>query len=232
MKNRLGSILRGVLVVLMGATTVMTLLGAVGTACLAWNGDKYGPAFKWIVPYMPNYQTVVYISLAAGVAAAIVSYAIARGDRWFYVGGLITLLVAGGAVAYQMYMTSTLRNIPFLAPAPANVRFYITLITLIAFAIVRLPGLWNKTGLGDPKNKPGSPVGAGGIAMIVSGLLILTAPYWAGPTHMLDGYNLVLTLEVPLLVDGIGLVVAGMAMLFSPRLVARVSKRASLAVNK
>src|SRR5512135_1400471 len=111
MKNKLGVILRGVLVVLMGATTVMTLLGAVGTACLAWNGDKYGPAFKWIVPYMLNYQVVVYVSLAA----AVVCYAIARGDRWFYIGGLITLLVAGGAVAYQMYMTSTLRNIPFLA---------------------------------------------------------------------------------------------------------------------
>jgi hypothetical protein len=232
MKNKLGSVLRGVLVVLMGATAVMTLLGAVGTACLAWNGDKYGPAFKWIVPYMLNYQVVVYISLAAGVAAAIVSYAIARGDRWFYLGGLITLLVAGGAVAYQMYMTSTLRNIPFLAPAPANIRFYITLVTLIAFAFVRLPGLWNKGGLGDPKNKPGSPVGAGGIAMIVSGLLILTAPYWAAPTHMLDGYNLVLTLEVPLLVDGIALVVAGVAMLVSPILYARLSQRVTVAASK
>ncbi len=228
MKNRFGSAVRAVLIILMGATTVMTLLGAVGTACLAWNGDKYGPAFKWIIPYMTNYQVVVYLSLAAGVAMAIVAYAIARGDRWFYLGALITLLIGGGTVAYQMYMTSTLRNITFLAAAPANVRFYITLLTLIVFLLIRFTGLWNRSGLGSPGNKPGSAMGAGGAAMIVSGLLILTAPWWAGPTHMLDGYNLVLTLEVPLLVDGLALVVGGTGILLWPRMQSHVFKRTTI----
>lgn len=213
MKNRLGSVLRVVLVVLMGATAAMTLLGAVGTSCLAWNGDKYGPAFKWIVPYMPTYQMLVYVSLVAGVAAVLVCYAVARGDRWFYIGALATLVVAGGAAAVQMYYTATLRQISFFAAAPTNIRLYITILTLVAFVLVRFPGVWNKSGLGSRSNKPGSPMAAGGATLIVTGLLVLSTPIWAGPTHMLDGYNLVDTLIVPLLVDGIALVVGGTVLL-------------------
>ncbi len=213
MRIKFGAFLRGWLLVLMAATTAMTLLGAVGTSCLAFNGNLYGPAFKWIVPYMPTYQMIVYISLVAGVAATLVCYAIVRGDRWFYLGGLVTLLVAGGAVAVQMYYTSYLRDIPFMNAAPANVRFIITVITLIAFVLVRIPTVWNKSGLGMPTNKPGSPTGALGIALGAAGLLIVSTPVWAGPTHMLDGYNLVNTLELPLTVDGIGLLVASASLL-------------------
>ncbi len=59
MKNNKSSLtLKIVLALFLGASTVMTLLGAVGTACLAWNGDKYGPPFKWIVAAMPMYQNL------------------------------------------------------------------------------------------------------------------------------------------------------------------------------
>ena len=101
--NKSGLVWRIILVVAMGLATTMTLLGAVGTACVAWNGQFYGAAYKWIVPYMPTYQNFVYVSLVAGVAMTLVCYAIARGDKWFYIGGLITLLVGGGAAATQMY---------------------------------------------------------------------------------------------------------------------------------
>lgn len=212
MKNRLGATIRTVLVVLMAATAVMTLLGAVGTACIAWNGDKYGPAFKWVVPYMSYYQILVYLKLVVGAVAVMVTYATARGDKWFYRGALITLVVGGSAAAYQMYMSSTLRDISFFAVAPTNVRFYITVTTLIAFVVVRFPGLWNRAGLSDKHNQPGSPMAAGGIALIVSGLLILMTPFWVGETHMLGEYNLVYTLELPLVLDGTLLVIGGVVM--------------------
>lgn len=225
MKNRLGASIRTVLIVLMAATAAMTLLGAVGTACLAWNGDKYGPAFRWIVPYMTHYQILVYVSLVAGIAAAIVAYATARGDKWFYAGALITLVIAGGAAAYQMYMTSTLRDISFFAAAPTNVRLYITLVTLIAYAIVRFPGVWSKAGFSGQKNKPGSPMAAGGVALIVSGLLILTTPLWVGESHMLGDYNLVHTMKLPLLLDGSLLVLGGSGMLFAQKLLGFILPR-------
>lgn len=229
MKNKSGLVWRIILVVAMGLTTTMTLLGAVGTACLAWNGNFYGPAFKWIVPYMPTYQMLVYVSLAAGVAATLVCYAIVRGDKWFYIGGLITLIVAGGAAAVQMFYTSSLKQISFFATPPTNIRFYITLATLVVFVIVRFPGIWNtlNSKSASGRGNLSTPTGA---ALIVAGLAMLTTPLWAGPSHMIEDQNMVLTLEIPLVVDGIALIVIGTGFVFVKRLLAMVrTRRAAVA---
>lgn len=231
MKKKPGSILRGLLVVLMGATTVMTLLGALGTACIAWNADKYGAPFAFYVPYMPTYQTFVYVKLVVALMGTMVTYALARGDRWFYVGALVTLLVGLGAATAQMYYTSSLKGVSFFAVAPTNIRFYITAVTLLAFLIIRIPGIWNKGGFPDSKAPPGSPMAAGGAALIVAGALIVTTPLWVGETHMLDGYNLVYTLELPLLIDGIAMLFAGTAMVFGRRVLALVQAKQSPAVS-
>lgn len=228
MKNKQGAIWRGVLVVAMGLTTVMTLLGAVGTACLAWNGQFYGPTFKWIVPYMPTYQMLVYVSLVAGVAATLVCYAIVRGDKWFYIGGLITLLVAGGAAGVQMFYTSSLKQISFFATPPTNIRFYITAATLVLFLVIRYPGIWNALNFNSASRRGnlGTPTG---IAAIVAGLAMVTTPLWAGESHMLEGHNLVDTLELPLLFDGGALIVAGVCLLCARRVSAFVKDKLAVA---
>ncbi len=234
MKNALGTTLRGLLLVTMGMSMVMTLLGAVGTSCLAWNGQFYGAAFKWIVPYMPTYQMLVYVSLVASVAMTLVLYAIARGDKWFYIGAIVTLIVGGGAAAVQMFYTSSLKQVAFLATPPTNIRFFITVATLIVFVIIRFPGIWNKSGLSNTTTKPGSPFGAGGVALILTGATILTTPLWAGPSHMLDGVNMVDTLIVPLIIDGVLLIAGGIALIaFRKQLGALLPKRHSrLATTK
>ena len=214
MTNKSGLVWRIILVIAMGLATTMTLLGAVGTACLAWNGQFYGPAFKWIVPYMPTYQNLVYVSLAAGVAMTLVCYAIARGDRWFYIGGLVTLIVGGGAAAVQMFYTSSLKGVAFLATPPTNIRFFITLGAFILFLIVRFPGIWNSLMSKPPSGRGnlGIPMGT---ALIVSGLAMVTTPLWAGPSHMIEDENMVLTLIVPLLLDGVAMIVAGVLLVFA-----------------
>ncbi len=213
---------RGVLALLLGASTVMMILGAVGTACLAWNGNLYPPkVFGWIVPHMPTYQLLVYIGLAAGVALAIVTYALLRGDRWFYIGALIFLVIGGGAAAYQMYLTSSLKNISFFAAAPTNVRLYITALTLLVLLLVRIPGVWNKSGLdksGGGKSNFAAPTG---MALMLTGFLLITAPMWAAPEHIVDGFNYVTTLQLPLVVDGVALMIGGAGLLLY-RKIARV----------
>lgn len=223
--NKLGLTLKIVLALLLGATTVMTLLGAVGTTCLAFNGDKYGPPFQWIVPAMPTYQLLVYIKLVTGVALAIVLYAFLRGDKWSYPGALLCLIVGGGAAAYQMFMTSSLKQISFFATPPTNIRFYITIATLIAFVIIRFPGVWNKidlSGSGGGKNSFTTPTG---MALVLMGVMLMTAPLWASPGHVIDGFNYVTTLQLPLLVDGLMLTLIGAGLLLSRRLLARVQGR-------
>lgn len=221
MTNKSGLVWRIVLVVAMAMATTMTLLGAVGTACLAWSGNLYGPAFKWIVPYMPTYQILVYVSLAAGVAMTLVVYAIARGDKWFYLGGLITLVVGGAAAAVQMFYTSSLKEISFFATPPTNVRFYITLGTLILFVIVRWSKIWDSLNSKSASGRGnlGLPTGA---AFIVAGLAMVTTPLWAGPSHMIEDQNMVMTLVVPLVVDGAALIGCGIALVFAKRLLTAI----------
>lgn len=230
--NKLGLTLKIVLALFLGASTVMTILGAVGTACLAWSGNLYGPAFKWIVPAMPVYQNLVYLSLVAGMALAIVTYAFLRGDQWFYVGALISLIVAGGAAAYQMYTTSSLKGVSFFQTAPTNIRFYITVATLIAFLIVRFPGIWNKSGLGSGGSGGSNFTTPAGMALMLTGILLMTAPLWASPEHVIDGFNYVTTLQLPLLIDGLALTIAGAAIFFSRRLLAIAKIKMPLAANK
>ncbi len=214
MQNKTTWLWRGVLALLLGASTVMTILGAVGTACLAWNGNLYPPqVFGWIVPHMLTYQLLVYIGLAAGIALAIVTYALARGDKWFYLGALIFLVIAGGAAAYQMYLTSSLKKISFFAAAPTNVRFYITALALIVLLIVRIPGVWKKSGLGKPGNGKGNFATPMGITLLLTGFLLITAPLWASPEHVVDGVNYVLVLAVPLVANGAALMAGGAGLL-------------------
>lgn len=226
MNNKLGLVLKIVLALLAGATTVMTLLGAVGTACLAWNGDKYPKvAFGWIVPLMPTFQMLVYVSLAAGIALAIVTYALVRGDKWFYLGGLIFLIIAGSAAGYQMYLSSSSRNIPFFNAAPTNVRLYITLATLVAFLVIRFPGIWNKSGLDKPGSGKSNFTTPTGLALMLCGTMFVTAPLWASPEHVVDGFNYVTTLAVPLSVDGVALIVVGAGVLLSRKLYTLVQNK-------
>lgn len=232
MNKKLNLTLKIVLALFLGASTVMTLLGAVGTACLAWNGQFYGPPFKWIVPAMPLYQIMVYVSLIAGVALAIVTYAFLRGDKWFYLGALIFLVVGGGMAAYQMYMTSTLKGVSFFQTAPTNVRFYITVATLIAFLVVRFPGIWSKSGFGSGGSGGGNFTAPTGMALMLTGVLLMTAPMWASPEHVIDGFNYVTTLQLPLLVDGLMLTIAGAAIFFARRLLALVKIKLPVAASK
>ncbi len=213
MKNLLIKIVRGIAVVLLALTTVMTLLGGVGTTCVAWNADKYGKAFEIFVPYMGEYQILVYASVAMGVAASIVTYALVRREKWAYMGALVVLLACLGTAAVQMYYTSTLRQISFFRPAPTNVRFFLAALTLLLFLVLRIPGIWRHADFTLPWRGPGAWAAPAGLSLFVVGLTTLTTPLWAGPSHMLDGYNLTLVLERPLLWGGWAITLLGMGLL-------------------
>ncbi len=213
MKDLLIRIMRGIAIVLLALSTAMTLLGGVGTTCVAWNADKYGKAFEMFVPYMGEYQILVYASVAVGVAASIVTYALLRREKWAYIGALVTLLGCLGTAAVQMYYTSTLKQISFFRPAPTNVRFFLSVLTLLLFLALRVPGIWKHADFTRPWGGPGRWAAPAGLSLLMVGLTTLTTPLWAGPSHMLDGYNLTLVLELPLLLGGWTMTVLGLGFL-------------------
>ncbi len=208
MTKILAKILRVVSIVLMGLTAVLTLLGGVGTVCVAWAAEKWA-SLAALVPYKPVYQVATIITLIAALAGIRVTYGLLRGEKWSYVGALVTLLVGLGTAGTKMYFSSMLRG----STAPTNFRFYFTTFTLLVFLLLRLPGIWKWVGFTDSSGGPGSPATPAGLALLLGGVLTLTTPIWAGPTHTIDGYNLVNVLQLPLMVGGGGMVLAGATLL-------------------
>jgi hypothetical protein len=217
--------LRGLSFVLLGLTVLITLLGAIGTTCVAFGAEKWGPRMAALIPVKPVFQLLVVLSLAAGILGLIGTIGLGRRRGGAYRLALIFLGAGLLTSGIQMYFSATLRG----ATAPNNFRVYITAFTLVYMLILRLPGLWEKSGFGGSGSGRDTPAGAG-IALAITGLVTLTTPLWAGPTHMIDGMNTVDVLLRPLLVLGSGLLAGGLCMVAWPSLrrAACSPRRASL----
>ncbi len=204
----MGKVLRVIAIIMMGLTAAFTLLGGIGTICVAWFPENYD--FEVLVPYKSIYQTATIFTLAAAMLGIAATVALIRGKKWAYRGVLIALLVGLATAGTKMYYSSMLRG----SVAPTNIRFNMTIVTLIVFLLLRIPGIWQKVDLTrSGKNGSSNNNIAAGAAMILSGLVTLTTPIWVGSTHMLNGYNLVHVLDVPLTIGGATLVTAGILSL-------------------
>lgn len=190
--------LRILAIVLLSLTAAMTLLGAIGTTCVAFNAEKYGPRMALLAPVKPIFQLLVFVSLAAGLFGVFGIMRLARGRGNAYHQVIIFLLVGLIASGVQYYYSLTLRG----STAPNNIRLYLTGFTLLVTLLLRLPGAWQRSGLDG--NAPGgaSPSGAGGMALFLCGLATITTPVWVAPTHLIDGSNTVSVLLWPLLAGG------------------------------
>ena len=109
---------------------------------------------------------------------------------------------------------------------PTDARLYLTLFTLAFFLLMKIPGIWDKVNLTRMESDGSTNTGAG-MAMILAGFLALTTPLWAGPSHIMNGYNLVLVLELPLVVGGTALVITGVGLLLRTKLRVRLATQSS-----
>ncbi|RLC74083.1 MAG: hypothetical protein DRJ03_13470 [Chloroflexi bacterium] len=203
----MGKFLRIVAIISMGLTAVQTLLGAIGSVCISWFPEKY-ESLVVVAPYKSVYQIATVFTFVAAFIGIAATVALVRGKSWAYRTALGALLLGIATAGTKMYFSNMLRG----STAPTNMRFYLTIFTLIVFLLLRIPGVWEKAGLTRP-GKDGSSSAAAGTAMLLGGLLSLTIPIWAGPSHIMDGYNLVLVLKIPLLLGGGALALIGIGLL-------------------
>jgi hypothetical protein len=98
--------------------------------------------------------------------------------------------------------------------APTDIRFYVTLVVLIYFLILRIPGLWAHIVADRPTGEEGET--GLGAAAILAGALALTVQFWAGDVHIIGGVNYADIWHVPLGVLGWTLVAAGAGSLSLP----------------
>lgn len=205
--------LRILAIVLLSLTAGMTLLGAIGTTCVAFNAEKYGPRMAQLVPVKPIFQLLVFISLAAGLFGVYGIVRLARGRKNAFQQILVFLLVGLIASGVQYYYSLTLRG----STAPNNMRLYLTGLTLLVILLLRLPAIWQRTGLdGGGAPRGGNPIGAGGMALFLCGLATITTPVWAAPTHLIGGRNTANVLLWPLLAGGALLMLLGGWKLLRP----------------
>jgi hypothetical protein len=187
--------LRILAIVLLSLTAAMTLLGAIGTTCVAFNAEKYGPRMALMAPVKPILQALVFISLAAGLFGVFAIVRLARGREKAYLQNIIFLVSACAASGIQFYYSLSLRG----STAPNNVRLYLTGFTLLVLLLLRLPGIWARTGFGGHNTGTDTLQGSGGLALFLCGLVTITTPVWAAPTHIIDGFNTANVLLWPLL---------------------------------
>ncbi len=203
--------LQTIALILLSLTIVMTLLGGAGTTCVAFRAENWD-SMASLVPVKPVFQVLVFISIIAGIAGFFATVRLAKARKNAYAQVLLFLLIAGISSAIQFYFSATLRG----KTAPNNMRLYITLVTLLYLLILRIPGIWGKMPFNQP-SKHVSGLKGGGLAMCLSGLVTLTTPLWAAPTHIMDGYNTVNELFIPLMITSGILLLGGVSMLLSSR---------------
>ena len=209
MNDRTGKTLRTVGLIFFGLTTAMNLLGGIGTTCAAFLTRDYPPYWVLIKEDMQwLYQGLVITTVLIGLVGIWVTIQLARGKKNAFRNALIVLVIGTILAGIQFYYSLQL----FGKATPANMKFFSNVVTLILFLIYLIPGIrervsFSKNNGGTDKNT------AGGLAAIVVGILLLTTPVWAGPSHSFQGVNWVNLLQTELNISGILLTGGGVALL-------------------
>lgn len=197
--------LRVLTIILLSLTAAMTLLGGIGTTCVAFNAENFGPRMAALIPVKPIFQILVAISIAAGLYGVYTIVLLAKGRKSAFPQVLIFLVVGLAASGVQFYYSATLRG----STAPNNMRLYLTGLTLLVMFLLRLPGIWQRLGFEKDTLNSGTARPAGGAALFTCGMLTLTTPAWAAPTHIIDQFNTANVLFWPLLIGGALLMLLG-----------------------
>lgn len=202
--------LRIIAIILMGFTAAMNILGGIGTTCAAFsNKVEYKMAFKELLDYRWLYQGLVVTTILIGIAGIWALIQLVRGGPTVLRDALIVLVIGTVLGGVHYFASMALRG----KAAPANVKFYINIFTLIVFFLFKAPGLREKVDFSKAGGKDETNAAAGMSAIIV-GLAMLTIFNWAGPSHTFFGENWIYVLEMPLVVMGIVLTFGGLVAVF------------------
>jgi hypothetical protein len=200
------TVLRFIGILFMGITAAVTLIGGVGTTCVALNPTAYD-SMKAIAQYQWLYILYVLIGVALGIFGIRSTIQLARKKAGAERTALY-ILVAGVVIgAIHMWTSRALRG----SSMPVDGVVYITALTLIVFLLFQLPkvremGLFEADAGGDTDT-------AGGITAFAIGALVLTVQIWAGPTHMIGGINYADAFHNALLLVGISIMLYGAGLL-------------------
>ena len=207
--NKTGKIIRIVAIIMFGLTAAMNLLGGIGTTCAAFSSNVgYRMAFKELMDYRWLYQILVVTTILIGLAGIWALVRLIRGGTTVYRDAVIVLVIGSLLGGIQYFASMSLRG----EAAPANVKFFLNLLTLVLFLLIKIPGIWKNVDFSSKGGKAETRVGVG-LATIVTGVLTLTVFTWAGPSHTFFGENWTHVLIGPLSIIGTLLIFGGVYLL-------------------
>lgn len=196
MEKKSNKVLRTVIIVLVGITAAMNLLGGIGTICAAFFTKKYPPMWA-LYDYQWLYQLFVFVTTLVGIVGVWSTISLVKGGKRVYEIA-VAVVGIGTLVNLIHYLASVnLRG----KGTPANVVFAINLVTLIALLLTKLPGIRERVDFTNPSGRVDGAT-ASGLAAIVGGILCLTVAIWVAPSHTFNGENWALTLQLPLALAG------------------------------
>lgn len=190
MKKDLTGFVRGLLIVLLGATALFNMSSGIGMTCLAFNAAAY-PPFRKLADYATFYQSTVYLYTLSGFALVIITYAFIRAEKWAYWAAVGILLVGTVVSLYHVNLSRTLRG----SSLPNDIRLVADIVTLVALLVIRIPFIWNRIDLTKKPEDDASYSMPTGIAFLTGGICLFFVPMMAAGSHTIDGVNLAATLQ-------------------------------------
>ena len=213
----LGRILKILGVVLIGLTSIVHLLGGVGTTCVAFSPEKYD-GMAGIIPYQWLYIIFVFVTIAISLYGIRATVQFARSRNKAYKEVLITLIAGLVVSTIHMFTSKMLRG----SSMPNDMRVYVNALTLIIFLLMGLPGLRKIMGTNNDSDKKSGEAGLG-IALIIMGVITLTVQFWVGNTHIINQINFADIWHKEFLIAGITMIVVGI-----PLIIRAIAKRNTL----
>ncbi len=205
-------LLRFLGILLMVLTGGFTLLGGIGTACVAFKPKGFGPSMAKIAPFQWLYILFVLAGITLGVLGIRAAIQLIKGHPGSYKNAL-GILIAGTLVGLLHIVSSRLLRGQSM---PADAIVYVTVFTLVVFLIFKIPSIWQ--GVDFTKAPRKDNLKAGGAAAILLGVLALTIQFLMAPTHTWDGVNYANAFYVSMTVSGIALLLLGIGLLARVRL--------------
>jgi hypothetical protein len=216
MESKSGKGLRIAAIVLMGMTAAMNVVGGSGTVCAAF--IKRFSIVLGVYEYQWLYQIFLFTAIIIGLFGIWGTVKLVKGSEKAFTNAVIILVVGTLLSGAHYFASMSIRG----AAAPANVKFYINVLTLIFFLVLMLPSIRDQVDFSAPGGK-GDSAAAGGLTAFISGLIVLTVFIWAGPSHTYLGESWVEIYETEILVTGALLVFGGLASMI--RGIVEISKQ-------
>ncbi|MHA1226793.1 MAG: hypothetical protein ACTSPV_08645 [Candidatus Hodarchaeales archaeon] len=209
---------------LIGAATVIGVIGAIGSTCVAWDPKWWAASEKLAIigEYHLIFKAVYIITWLVAIAWAVIFWALKTGKPWFYKAALVNCIL--GLTGFIKIVILFIGGMKF---APAWFR----MIIHIAILVVLLNPKYRDQIQDFVEKKSSSEVGSSGsqvanfsYVLIGSGLALILQPLIM-PTHIIDGLNVAISFGEPLatgmfqLVTGILCISLGVAIQIITKLV-------------